>query len=259
MRKSKFELLRYVCNWPMLIQIKKGLLKMSLKAALTVFLLLVFTNKAFSYPDVCKGRESEFQDKISTFTQVELSGKTVFSGSSSILMWKKTHTYFESLYKNIVKQNYYNRGFGGSQICHLLINYKKIFLGKNKRQHPERIVLYSGDNDLANNLTPKQIVEHYRLLLTNLRNAKVKAPIYLITVKPSPKRMYMIDLIQEVGVLMKLELEKLKNVYVIHPFSEFFDEKGELKKHYFLADELHLKPVVYKMWAKKIEELWSTK
>lgn len=233
------------------------MLKSKLKLKLFTILSLVFSMEAFSYPDECKGREAEYQKKISTFIQKDLRGKTIFSGSSSILMWKDTHLYFKTLYKEQGQQNYYNRGFGGSQICHLLINYKQIFLGKNKWNNPKRIVLYSGDNDLANNLTPNQIVEHYKLLITDLRDAGVHAPIYLITVKPSPKRLYMVELIEGVGNLMKIELEKLKNVYVINPFSEFFDEKGELKKNYYRDDELHLRPIVYKMWAQKLESLWT--
>lgn len=224
----------------------------------TVILFFILTTNAFSYPSECNGREAEFQDKISTFNEKDLKGKTIFSGSSSILMWKNTHQYFKSLYKKSGTQNYYNRGFGGSQVCHLLINYKKIFVGKNKLNNPKRIVLYSGDNDLANNLSPSKIVEHFRLLIQNLRAAGITAPIYLITVKPSPKRMYMIDLIENVGKLMKSELEKLENVYVINPFSKFFTANGELKSGYYLSDGLHLKPVVYKMWAQKLETLWTS-
>lgn len=222
-----------------------------------VLALITFSLNAFSYPDECKGREDEFINKINTFTQKKLNSKTIFSGSSSILMWKKTHKYFPTLYKNIGDQNYYNRGFGGSQVCHLLINYKKIFLGSSNFQNPKRIVIYSGDNDLANKLSPKKIVGHYKLLIQKIRSEGITSPIYFIAVKPSPKRMYMVDLIKKVGELMKVELEKISNIYVINQFSEFFDEAGKIKMHYYLSDELHLKPVVYEMWAKKLEALWK--
>lgn len=220
-----------------------------------IFILVLpflFSCHAYSYPEECEGYRQQYLQKISTFKDRNLNGKTIFSGSSSILMWKQTNTYFQSLNPN----NYHNRGFGGSQICHLLIHYKKLFLGKNPQHHPKRIVIYSGDNDLGAGLSAEKVLEHYKLLIGSIRTAGVKAPLYFITVKPSPVRMYLKDKIEKVGQLMERELVLFNNVFVINTFEDFFNSDGSIKEEYFLSDRLHLKPIVYKLWAKKLEALW---
>lgn len=222
-----------------------------------LFTLLLLCSNAFSYPDSCKGYEDEYSWTLGKFTQRNLQGKTIFSGSSSILMWKDTHRYFSTLKKDIWNQNYYNRGFGGSQICHLLIHQRQIFFGSSKSQNPKRIVLYSGDNDLAGGLTIEQIITNYKLLISNLRDGGIAAPIYLIAAKPSPKRMYLVKSIQDLGIAMEDELSDFDGVYVINTFNEFFDEDGNIKMNFFLEDQLHLRPVVYWIWAKKLEKLWK--
>lgn len=223
------------------------------KLLLISIILIFFTQSAFALPKECTPYLKEYRQTINTFKDRNLYGKTIFSGSSSIRMWKDTHTYFKTLSKN----NYHNRGFGGSQVCHLLINYKSLFLGKNKKQHPSKLVIYSGDNDLSAGLAPNKIVEHYKLLIRYLRDSSVKAPIYFITVKPSPSRIHLKEKINTLSKMMESELSNAKDLFVINVFNDFFDEHGNIIEEYFLSDRLHLKPIVYKMWAKKLEALWK--
>lgn len=223
-----------------------------------IITLLSFSLQVLAYPEICKGREKEYQDEIARFSETNLKDKTLFAGSSSIRMWKNIHSYFSELYYNSkTDTNYLNRGFGGSQICHLLINYKKIFVGAKKDQQPKRIVIYSGDNDLGNNLTPETVVAHYKELISNLRKEGIDVPIYLLTVKPSPSRLAILDKIKQTGELMETELSKLKNVYVINTYQDFFDQEGKLREDYYLRDGLHLQPVVYRKWAAYLSTFWS--
>lgn len=224
---------------------------------LIIIITLLCTN-ALAYPDSCRGYEDDYSWRLGTFTQRNLNGKTIFSGSSSILMWKNIDKYFPSLNQNISSQNYYNRGFGGSQICHLLIHQRRLFFGSSKSQNPKRIVLYSGDNDLAGGLTIEEILNNYKLLIKNLRDGGITAPIYIIAVKPSPKRLSIVKDIQDLGIAIENKLSRLDGVEVINTFDLFFDEKGEIKKEYFLEDQLHLRPIVYWIWAKQLEKLWKS-
>ena len=223
-----------------------------MKLILLILLSLFVTTNVFAYPAECKGKEGEFAWELSKFKYRKLKGKTIFAGSSSIRMWKNTHKYF----KTLESKNIYNRGFGGSQICHMLIHYKRLFVGESRYQNPDKIVLYSGDNDLGAGLSAEKIVEHYELLIEKIRKAGVDAPIYIITVKPSPKRLYIKDKIRKTGDLTKSELEKLDNVYVVHTFDWFFNKDGSIKEELYLDDQLHLKPRVYWHWAYFLEKIW---
>jgi lysophospholipase L1-like esterase len=219
---------------------------------LTLFLCLLFSINVFSYPEECRGMESDFKSQLQKFSYRKLKDITIFAGSSSMRMWKNTHNYFDSLYKRNGKQNYFNRGFGGSQICHLLIHYKRLFVGKSIKQHPKRIVIYSGDNDLTNNLSAREVVDHYKLLIEYIRHAGVKSPISIIAVKPSPKRMAMVDTIKKIGELLESEVATLENIQVINIFNRYFDSTGRIRPELYRSDGLHLKPIVYRMWAKQL-------
>jgi lysophospholipase L1-like esterase len=213
---------------------------------------------ALAYPNKCNGMQDDFKKELSSFYTKKLRGITLFVGSSSIKMWKNTHNYFDELFIKDGKKNYYNRGFGGSQICHLLIHYKKLFVGKNRNQDPKRIIIYSGDNDLSNNLSATDIVDHYEHLIDDIRRSGVKSPIYIIATKPSVKRNTQQDIIKKIGTLLEQRLDNINNVYIINTFTEFFDVRGNLKVDFFKSDGLHLKPAAYRVWAKYLTTAWDT-
>ena len=64
-------------------------------------------------------------------------GGILFTGSSSIRLWKTLKTDFPGL-------PVINRGFGGSQIYHVTMHADRIVIPYK----PRTIVLYSADNDL---------------------------------------------------------------------------------------------------------------
>jgi hypothetical protein len=221
-----------------------------------IFILLITSLNAFSYPSECKGMEDQFASELSRFQSRNLKNKTLFIGSSSIRMWKKIYRYFEELYWSSQDSNYYNRGFGGSQICHLLIHYKKLFLGAKPELNPKRVVIYSGDNDL-NNHDAQTIVTHYSILIEKLRAAGLNSPIYIIATKPSIVRLHQKEEIKLIGELLESQLDGVNGVTIINTFHEFFDENDEIRKDYFLSDGLHLKEIVYWKWAWYLKRAWS--
>ncbi len=209
--------------------------------------------EAMAYLKECNGYEKQYQEKIATFTETNLKHTTLFTGSSSIRQWPELGKYF-SLNDN--KNQYLNRGFGGSQICHLLVNFEKIFMGRNERQHPKRIILYSGDNDLNAGVKPEVVVKHYQELINMIREAGIKAKVYIMSIKPSPARLHLLDKIQKTNVLIANELTQNENVHFVDTFNDFFYSNGQLKKDLFWEDGIHFKNEHYHNWAKKLEQMW---
>lgn len=221
----------------------------------TILLITLISFNLLAMPTECEGMQDQFQTEISKFHARKLKDISIFVGSSSIRMWKNIHQYFSELYQNTNSQNYYNRGFGGSQICHLIINYQKLFIGESKKQMPKRIIIYSGDNDLGT-LSADKIVEHYQILIELIREKNKVSPIFIIATKPSFHRISQLDEIQRIGNLLEKNLNNKNGVKIINTYPAFFDDAGRLKEEYFLSDGLHLKPVVYEIWAKELEKLW---
>jgi lysophospholipase L1-like esterase len=225
---------------------------------LTAFLLLLQLNAQAHYPVECRGSEKEYKESLNRFTWSDLKGMTVFAGSSSIVGWKNIHHYFDNLNGPKQGQNYLNRGFGGSQLCHLLIHYRKIFVGNNSDQHPKRIVIYSGENDLSNHGDPDTVIRHYDLLIQLIRRSGVKAPIDIFTIKPSPAKIHLLEIMRTTSSLMIEKLSIHKNVTVINTFETFFDSNGNLISSYYLADRLHVTNDVYNIWAKMLNNVWAS-
>lgn len=86
------------------------------------------------------------------------SGKNVilFVGSSSIRLWK--------LDRSIPEHRVLNHGFGGSVLSDSVDYFDRLVTPTE----PEIIVLYAGDNDVANGKSPQTIANGFRKFLANV-------------------------------------------------------------------------------------------
>lgn len=169
--------------------------------------------------------------------QMPKPGGIVFTGSSSIRMWKTLATDFKG-------QNAINRGFGGSQISDL-IRYSNELIFKYK---PSKVVLYSGDNDLAAGKTPKQVVNDYSKLINLIHKKMPEVPVYIIAIKPSESRWQLIEEIKAANNGIK-NLAQLNNkIIYVDIFTPMTGNDGHPKKEFFLDDQLHMNEQGYKLW-----------
>ncbi|MBA4266375.1 MAG: GDSL family lipase, partial [Comamonadaceae bacterium] len=111
-------------------------------------------------------------DRVSAPAQ----GGVVFVGSSSIRLWKDLEDSFEK-HPTVVK-----RGFGGSQLrdCvelvdQLVLSYK-----------PKLVVVYAGENDLAEGSTPQQVLERFETFVQKIKAALPETRVAFVSIKPSP-------------------------------------------------------------------------
>lgn len=221
-----------------------------------VLILLLLSFNSFAYPQICKGMEQDFKSELDKFDYKKLKGMTIFAGSSSMRMWSKQEDYFSELYKRDGKQNFYNRGFGGSQVCHLLIHIEKLFLGEVENQNPKRIVLYSGDNDLGSGKSPQVVFDLYKTLFRGLRARGYKNPIYVFSVKPSPARANLKDKIFALNNLLKEYLEKDNSIVFVDTSGIYINDDGSYRLDMYLSDKLHLTQKTYRIWAQKLSSAW---
>src|SRR3954462_5475640 len=104
-------------------------------------------------------------------------GGVVFVGSSSIKNWTSVAADFPGL-------SVLNRGFGGSTMADVVHYADRVVLP----YRPRLIVLYAGDNDLAEGRTPDQVVRDYQAFVKRVRSALPATRIVYVSIKPSPSR-----------------------------------------------------------------------
>ena len=163
-------------------------------------------------------------------------GKVVFVGSSSIRLWKLADSFpdLPTL----------NRGFGGSQLSDAA-RYAARIVTPYK---PRVVVLYAGDNDLAAGKKPEAVRDDYKKFVAAVRGKLPDVKIVFIAIKPSPKRWALADQAKETNRLVRAEMKDPNQVFVnVWPYMIGTD--GKPRRELYVADELHMTPEGYKVWA----------
>ena len=173
-------------------------------------------------------------DQKNTF----INSGILFVGSSSIRKWP-TSKYFN--YKSII-----NRGFGGSHISD--VNY--YFSSIVEKYRPKIIVLYAGDNDIAGNKTPEQVLEDYKEFsyLVSIKLPKTK--IIFIPIKPSPARWSMWNNMSRANKLIKMYIDSDTMQFYVDTSTPMLNKKGKPSGNLFVSDSLHLSANGYDLWSK---------
>jgi lysophospholipase L1-like esterase len=182
--------------------------------------------------------EFEKKDKLSRPKKKPI----VFTGSSSIRMWKSLDSDFEG--KRVL-----NRGFGGSQ-TDAVVYYADRVIAPYK---PKQVVIYIGDNDLASGKSVDKVFSDLKELFGRIRKDAPKATITFISIKPSPSRWKLIESIKEVNGLVKNYLSTMRNAQYVDIFNPMLEGTGRPKPEHFLSDSLHMTPAGYAVWTRVLK------
>ncbi len=217
-----------------------------LKRALSpigMFVVLALPLTSFpagSWPDPMR-----FQDAINGFTTQDESanppiGAIVGTGSSSMRFWKTDDRFAEDLAPLTV----INRGFGGSVMHDVEVFLDDLVL----RYQPRAVLLYEGDNDVAEAIPLEMILASYDRIQARL-DAEAHPPrVYLLSVKPSLLRWSMWPAMQAVNAALKARAESHPRVTYIDVASPMLNEAGTPREDIFVADGLHMNAKGYDLW-----------
>jgi lysophospholipase L1-like esterase len=188
--------------------------------------------------------QSDVDKLVTAKHNLDLSKKlVVFTGSSSVRMWKDVQTYFP-------EYDVINNGFGGSHFSDLLHYYPELIL----RFTPDVLFIYEGDNDIASGKEPVIIAEEAKILIKRIRKDLPKTRIIFISPKPSVARWNLKSKYEALNrELSKIAIRK-KSVEFADVWSAMLDENGEVFKDIFLQDNLHMNRKGYDIWGKVIGE-----
>jgi GDSL-like lipase/acylhydrolase family protein len=149
-------------------------------------------------------------------------GGVVFIGSSSIKNWTDVAADFPGV-------AVLNRGFGGSTLADVVYYADRILLP----YHPRLVVLYAGDNDLAQGRTPERVHSDYRSFVARLRSAWPEARVAYLSIKPSPSRRIYLDRMRETNQRIRAEIARDSLQTYIDVFTPMLDASGQPRPELF--------------------------
>ncbi len=185
---------------------------------------------------------NKWEAEIKKFEETDLKnpppkGGVLFVGSSSVRLWS-------SLAEDFPAVKIINRGFGGSDI-----EDSTHYAGRIVSPYrPKLIVLYAGDNDLANGKSPEQVFEDFKAFVGRVRRDLPQARIAFISIKPSPARQHLIEKQKATNGMIEKYVSREKGLSYIDVFTPMLGGDGGMRPELFVGDGLHLNKEGYALW-----------
>lgn len=174
--------------------------------------------------------------------QAPTPGGVLFVGSSSIRLWADLEKSFETQ-PVVIK-----RGFGGSRLADCAHYLQRLVLPYK----PRLVVVYAGDNDLAEGATPQNVLASFVAFVQGVRRELPDTRIAYLSIKPSPLRESLIIAIQETNALISAYTRSQPNLDYIDVYSKMLSADGRPRGELFGADMLHMNAAGYALWKQEI-------
>lgn len=194
-------------------------------------------------PAQTSAREARpFEDEIAKFEAADRAnpprkGGVLFVGSSSIRLWPNLERDFPDV-------GVLQRGFGGSELSQVVYYAPRIVLP----YCPRRIVLYAGDNDLADGRTPEQILDDYEEFVAIVHRAMPKTRIAFVSIKPSRSRWALADKMRATNGMVRAFTATDSLLTYIDVFTPMLGTNGQPQDELLAPDMLHLNGRGYALW-----------
>ncbi len=171
-------------------------------------------------------------------------GSILFVGSSSIRLWN-----LKDSFPAIVTSNH---GFGGSQLADSVHFFERIVAPVK----PSVIVLYAGDNDIAQKKTPQVVAENFSQFAAKVKEQlpDCRKLIY-VAIKPSVKRWALADKITATNQLIRTSCEKDDRLHFLDVWTPMLDTNGQPRADLLVEDGLHMNFEGYQIWNMALEPL----
>lgn len=168
----------------------------------------------------------------------------LFIGSSSFTMWQDVQDYFP-------EYTIINRGFGGSILTDQIRFADQIVFPYSPRQ----VVIYCGENDLANSdtVSGEMVIERAITLFNLIRSEMPDAKITYISMKPSPSRWHLAEKFIHGNQGICEFIESQPNASFIDIWDRMLDDSDRPDQDLFLEDMLHMNKKGYVIWQQAIE------
>ena len=190
---------------------------------------------------------ARWSEPFATFADSDLKnappeGGVLFVGSSSIRLWDNLEDQFEGP-RVVIK-----RGFGGSRLTDCVENLDRLVI----RYKPRLVLLYAGDNDLAEGGSPEDVLARFTAFADGVHAQLPETQVAFISIKPSPARLKLIPQIRAANKLVRGYVDTHPGVEYVDVFTPMLSADGAPRAELFRKDELHLNDQGYALWRKVI-------
>jgi lysophospholipase L1-like esterase len=197
------------------------------------------------------GEAQRFEDEIASFEAADRitpppKGSVLFVGSSSIRVWPNLKADFPGI-------DVLQRGFGGSTLTEVDHYAPRIVLP----YCPRLIVLYAGDNDLAEGRTPDQILADFKTFVGLVRPSMPKTRVIFVSIKPSTARVALLGKMRETNALVRQYIAAHPSLTYVDVFTPMLGSTGIPRDDLFQSDGLHMNAKGYAIWRGLLQPLVS--
>lgn len=211
------------------------------RGLLGICLALTWLGRAEAQPS-SPARTNQFEAEIQKFEHADslrapAPGAVLFVGSSSLRKWTNLAAAFP-------EWTVVNRGFGGSTLADVDHFFDRVI----RPYRPGVLVLYEGDNDLAQNQTVEQLTAQFETFLRRLATELPGTSLVLLAVKPSPKRLSYLPAQRALNHELQRLAQTRPRVYFADTFSPLLNRDQQPDPQWFESDQLHLNPAGYARW-----------
>jgi lysophospholipase L1-like esterase len=190
---------------------------------------------ATALPAMGAGR---FAAEIAAFSQPHAvparGAATLFMGSSSIRLW--------DVAQSVPALRPINRGFGGATVRDVLFHYDQLVAGLR----PSSVVVYVGENDIAEGAPPDEVAADVLELLGKLRADMPQARIAYLSMKPTPRRLHLYPKMEAVNAAVRAKAGRAFDYLDVA--APLLKASGEPDAHLFTVDGLHMNARGYSVW-----------
>lgn len=206
-------------------------------------LLLVITHAAFARPPSPQSWQPDIDRLVADDSaHPPPQHGVLFVGSSSIRMWTTLAADFPGV-------PVIDRGFGGSAIADTTYFADRIVVP----YHPRLILMYAGDNDIAEGCTPRQVLDAFETFVARVRRDLPEVAIAYISIKPSIARWSMWPRMREANRLIAAWSQTQSRVTFVDVAASMREANGKPRGALFRDDGLHMTPAGYAVWVRALK------
>ena len=135
-------------------------------------------------------------------------------------------------------------GFGGSRLSDCVKLLDRLVI----KYRPRTVMLYAGDNDLAEGATPEEVLQRVKAFADGVHSRLPETKVTFISIKPSPARRALIGRARMANKLVHQYAEAHPRVDYIDVFTPMLAADGTPRRELFRKDALHLNDAGYALW-----------
>lgn len=175
--------------------------------------------------------------------QRESANGILFYGSSSFTLWDDLDHYFP-------EHNVINHGFGGSTLADCAEYFDRLVAA----YAPSVLVVYAGDNDLADGSTPEQVLDRLRAMIQRKRETLGSVPMAYVSIKVSPARFALMHRIAYTNRIIERELRGAADVAFVDITRRMVGRGLGPLLAYYSEDPLHMNRDGYRLLGRSLFE-----